>query len=312
MAHRYGPQSAMSEPLAFFRGEMVPASQARLAIYDAGIVMGATVTDMVRTFRQKLFRLDDHLDRFFDSLAAVGFDIGLSRTELHDQLVRLVDHNAGLIEANKDLSLCMFATAGELTRYAGGASACPSPTMCAHTFPLAFELWAAAIQTGAQVVTPDIRQIPAATLDPAIKHRSRLHYYLAGKQAEEIAAGSLPLLLDQDGYVTETVGANILVVIDGTIVSPSAEKTLKGVSLKVVGELASQLAIPMEFRDLTVDAVAAADEVFLASTPYCLLPVTQINGSVIGNGRPGPILGTLIGAWNELVGIDIHQQIIEA
>jgi len=301
----------MIEPLVYLSGQMKPASQAHLAIYDAGVVLGATVTEMTRTFHRRLFRLDDHLDRLFRSLRYVRLDIGMTKQELAAVSQELASHNAALLEEGGELGLIHFVTPGEYSTYAG--SAAPNvrmtPTVCVHTFPLPFALWAERIRSGAHVVTPSIRHVPPQCYDPKMKYRSRMHYYLADKEAQLADPNAIALLLDLDGNVTETSGANFLMVERGTIVSPSLRNTLPGISRATVIELAAKLGIPFVERDLQVYSVINADEAFLASTPYCLMPVTRINGVAIGDGRPGPVLRRLLEAWNELVGLDIYAQI---
>jgi branched-chain amino acid aminotransferase len=138
-----------------------------------------------------------------------------------------------------------------------------------------------------------------------------MHYYLADQEARLVDSDASALLLDLDGNVAETSAANFLIVEDGTIVSPTLRNTLAGVSRATVIELAAQLGIPFEVRDFQpFDAINAA-EAFLASTPYCLMPVTKINGILIGSGRPGPIYQRLIDAWSQLVGLDVLGQIVE-
>jgi branched-subunit amino acid aminotransferase/4-amino-4-deoxychorismate lyase len=304
---------SMPEPNVFLNGRFVPASQAHLAIYDAGVVLGATVTEMVRTFRQRLFRLDEHLDRLARSLRYVRFDMGMSMRELDGIATELVAHNAGLIGPQDDLGLVIFVTAGEYPTYAGsaGASVRTQPTVCAHTFPLPFEMWARKVEQGAHLVTPSIRHVPPQCYDPKMKYRSRMHYYLADQEARLADPEALALLLDLDGNVTETSGANFLIVERGTIVAPTLRNTLPGVSRATAIELAAALGIPFAERDFQVFNVINADEAFLASTPYCLMPATRINGVSIGDGKPGPIIGRLQRAWSELVGVDIVRQIAD-
>lgn len=303
----------MSEPLVFKNDRFVPASQASLAIYDAGIVLGATVTDMTRTFRHKLFRPTDHVDRFFRSLKYMRFDLALSKTEVLAIGEQLIEHNSRLIGADDELGLIHFATPGEYRTYAGSAGgiATSRPTFVMHTFPLPWELWANKVARGAHVVTPSIRHVPPQCIDPKIKYRSRMHYYLADKEATLADPNAVALLLDLDGNVTETSGANILIVENGCIVSPTLRNTLPGVSRQTVIELAAELGIPFVERDIQVFNVMTADEAFLTTTPSCLMPVTKINGTLIADGRPGPIFQNLHDAWSDLVGLDIHQQLLD-
>jgi branched-chain amino acid aminotransferase len=306
-------QSQTREPQVFLNGQMLPASQAHLTVYDAGVVLGATVTELVRTFRKEPFRLDDHLRRLSQSLHFVGFDIGMSMDELGTTVRQLVAHNAQLLRPEDELGVVIFVTAGEYPTYAGGAAGTvrTTPTLCVHTFPLPFELWAEKLLSGIHLVTPSIRHVPPQCYDPKMKCRSRMHYYLADQQARLVDREAAALLLDLDGNVTETGAANFLVVEDGTIVSPSLRNTLPGVSRATVIELAENLGIPFAVRDFQVFDAVNADEAFLASTPYCLMSVTKINGTRVGTGKPGPIYGRLVTAWSELVGLDVVQQIVE-
>jgi branched-subunit amino acid aminotransferase/4-amino-4-deoxychorismate lyase len=191
-----------------------------------------------------------------------------------------------------------------------GREARKTATVCAHTFPLAWELWAKKMREGTHLVTPSIRHVPPQCFDPKMKYRSRMHYYLADQEAQLVDPNASALLLDLDGHVTETSGANFLMVEGGKIVSPTLRNTLPGISRKTVIELAEQLGIDFVERDFQVYNVVNADEAFLASTPFCIMPVTKINGLPIGDGKPGPIFRQLIAAWSQKVGVDIVEQIV--
>ena len=136
-----------------------------------------------------------------------------------------------------------------------------------------------------------------------------MHYYLADRQAAARDPHARALLLDGEGFVTEASTANVLIYRAGEGLSwPPTKKVLPGISLAVVAELAERLGVPGSERDLTSEQVASADEVFLSSTPFCLLPVTRLNGRAIGLGRPGALFGRLMAAWNEMAGLDIIAQ----
>ncbi|MEX0711104.1 MAG: aminotransferase class IV [Pirellulales bacterium] len=302
----------MTEPLVYLNDRLVPASQAHLAVYDAGVVMGATVTEMTRTFHQRPYRLEDHLVRLLASLRYVRLEIGLDRARLAAISQQLVEHNAGLLPEGGELGLIHFVTAGEYPTYAGMAGQPPrsGPTVCIHTFPLPFELWAEKMRSGAHLVTPSIRHVPPQCYDPKIKYRSRMHFYLADHEARLVDPQALALLLDLDGNVTETSGANFMIVQNGAIVCPTLRNTLPGISRSTVIDLAARLGIPFAERDIQVYNVINAQEALLTSTPYCLMPVTRVNGLPIGDGRPGPIFRRLLTAWSRDVGLDIEQQIV--
>src|SRR4051812_1229127 len=234
-----GEGRRVSEPLVYLNGRTVPASAAHLAIYDAGVVLGATVTEMTRTFHQRLWRLDRHLDRLFRALRYTRMDIGLSKAELEGISHELAARNARLLDGAGELGLIQFVTAGEYATYAGlaGRPARTTPTVCVHTFPLPFELWAQKMQSGAHLVTPSVRHVPPQCYDPKMKCRSRMHYYLADQEARLVDPQASALLLDLAGNVTETGGANFLIVERGTVVSPTTVNTLPGISRAMVIEL---------------------------------------------------------------------------
>jgi branched-subunit amino acid aminotransferase/4-amino-4-deoxychorismate lyase len=302
--------SIVSEPLVYFNDQFVPASQASLPIYDAGFVLGATITEQTRTFHHRPYRLDDHLDRFYRALDITRIDIGRSRSELVQIANSLIENNAPLLDRRDELGLIYFATPGEYATYAPGPVR-STPTFCVHTLVLPFELWAAKLQGGAHLITPSIRHVPPQCVDPNMKCRSRMHFYLAEKEARLEDAEASALLLDLDGYIAETNAANFLMVQRETLISPTTRNTLPGISRMMVIELAAELGIVFVERDIQAFEAINAEEAFLSSTPYCLMPVTRINGRTIADGRPGPIYRRLLGAWSRLVGLDIERQITE-
>ena len=300
----------MPEPLAYLNGRISPVSQTSLPISDMGVVMGAAITEMARTFRHECFRLSEHIDRLFRSLKYVGFDVDLTRESLADLVLELLEHNGRLIPPHHDLGVSMFITAGTSALYAGfeGMATHKKPTVCVHTFPLPFELWAEKYTSGQHVVTPSIRHLPPECLDPKIKSRSRMHWYLADEQARLVDPKAIALLLDRQDNITETSTANFFIVRSGKILTPYGRNTLQGISQSVVAELAEQLDVRCEQQDFQTYDVFNADEAFTSSTPYCILPVTRVNQRRIGDGRVGPVYSDLLKLWNRLAGFDIVEQ----
>jgi branched-chain amino acid aminotransferase len=278
-----------------------------------GWCWGATVTEMTRTFRHEPYRLEDHIRRLYRSLRYTRLEIDESPQELTSLSRELIQHNAAALEPEDELGLIHFVTAGEYSVYAGsaGGSAGVKPTVCMHTFPMPWELWSRKLVEGQHLVTPSIRHVPPQCYDPKMKYRSRMHYFLADQEARLVDPEASALLLDLDGNVTETGGANFLMVEDGRIISPTLKNTLPGISRATVRELAGELDISFLERDIQVHSVVNADEAWTATTPYCLAPVTRINGIPIGTGRPGPLYRRLLEAWSERVGVAIETQILE-
>lgn len=303
----------MSEPLVYLNGNSIPASQANIAIYDMGIIQGATVTERLRTFNKEPFQLDAHLERLRQSLHHVRFDIGISSDRLKHTIHELVHYNSKLVHPDDELNLVIFVTAGENSKFAAGSvSSFPSmPTICVHTFRTHFGAWATSMQEGQHLVTPSTRHVPPQCYNPAIKNRSRFHFYMADMEARDSDPEASALLLDIEGNITETSYANFLLFRNGSIISPTLRNILPGVSRKITIELAAELGIPLLEIDLQTSEAIEAEEAFLTSTSFCLMPVTRINGSPIGTGKPGQIYQKLMKAWNRRVGLDIARQIAE-
>ena len=301
----------MKEPVVYLNDAFVPASRAHLNIYDLGIVLGATVTEMTRTFRHAPFRLEEHVRRLLRSCKYAGFELDLDHDGLVECTRRLIESNSGLIGPEQDLGVVHFVTPGENRIYAGsaGGSARVEPTLCIHSFPLPFSVWRPYFRLGAHVVTPSIRHVPPQCVDPKTKNRSRLHYWLADRQTQSVDPAATSLLLDLDGNLTECSGANFVLVEDDTIFTPTSRNILEGVSLVTLREMAPELGLGWVEKDLQPYDAVNADEAWLTSTPYCLAPCTRINDTPIGNGRPGPMFGRAMETWSRRVGMDILAQI---
>lgn len=304
----------MTEPIVYLNGKFLPASQAKINIYDLGIVLGATLTELTRTFRHKLFRIEDHVDRLYRSTKYAGIELPLSPAEMLAKTIELVETNCRLLKPDEDIAVVHFVTPGENRIYAGSAaSAGPlTPTVCIHSFPLPFSAWRHLFTEGAHVVTPAIRHVPPQCVDPKTKNRSRLHWFLADQQSHAVDPKAISLLLDLDGNITECSGSNFVIVKGWTIFSPTSRNILWGISLTTVCELATDLKLEFVEKDLQPYDVINADEAWLTTTPYCLAPCTRINGIPIGNGKPGLTFHKMIAAWSKRVGVDIEQQIMNS
>ena len=304
-----------TEPFVYIHGDFVPASQAKLAIYDAGIVLGATLTDMTRTFGHKPFRLDDHVARFYRSCKYARITPKISAKQTLEVTRQLIERNVALIEESSELGVVHFITPGEFKIYAGAAGMPGDldPTYCIHSFPLPLQFWKHYYTNGVHVVTPSIRHIPPQCTDPKIKCRSRMHWWLADGETHLVDPKAVSLILDLDGNITETAGSNFGIILNGTVISPPRRNILWGISITTVAELCDQLDIAFIERDIQVHDVINADEAFLSSTPYCLAPVTRINGLSIGSASTKtPVLEKLMAAWSDRVGLDFRRQILDA
>ena len=291
----------MNAAWAYQNGAWIPYESLHIAVDDVGFLLGATVTERLRTFRGQVFRLDAHLARMRHSLEIVGLDADRIVAELAQAVPEFLSRNVKQIDDDDDWSIAAFATPGIAGR--------GEPTVCVHGNSLPFHQWATRYETGLSIVISDVRQVPANCWPPALKCRSRMHYYLADRRAAELHPGARAVLLDQHGFVGEATTANVVIYRAGEgLVSPPADHILSGVSLGVVRELADKLGLPFLTRPFLADELRSADEAMLASTSICVQPIVACDGKPIGAGKPGPAYGRLLSAWNDLVGLDVAEQ----
>ncbi len=303
----------MDGPIAYWNGKLIPADEARVPVYDAGFVQGVTVAEQLRTFGGQLFELRKHLDRLQRSLGIIGLESAVDIEPLAEVAQHVARHNGQFLTEGDDLGLCLFVTPGP---YSPMAAVLPdsqlAPSVCMHTYPIPFHLFARMYQTGQSLITTSIRQVSVNCWAPELKCRSRMHYYLADKEARSVQPDARALLLDPDGFVAEASTANIVAYSESTgLVSPPKEKILPGISIAVTADLAQAMGVSIEYQDLTVDDLLAADELMLCSTSVCVLPVVSVNRTPIGSGCPGPFFARLLSAWSTRTGLDIQQQAIE-
>ncbi|MEC7884932.1 MAG: aminotransferase class IV [Chloroflexota bacterium] len=284
-------------------GQFVDRDKAQVSIHDRGFRLGDVVFDTSRTFNGQIFRLRDHLERFYRSLKYVRINPGMSIDEMEVATLEVVKKNEALRESLKDDYMISQIVSGGISQRING------PTVVIMIDPLGSPRWAPAYKDGASVVISKTRSYSSQSLDPKVKHYSRLNFVLAELEATDVDPGSLPLLLDLDGNVSESTGANFFIVSDKRLLVPKTESTLQGVSRLTITELAKSLSIPVIETNIQPYDVYTADEAFLCSTPYCILPVGKVDGRQIGDAVPGDITNQLLAAWSEKVGLDIVDQL---
>ncbi len=303
----------MHEPIAYLKGQFVPASQCCLPVHDLGIVLGAAVTDFLRTFHQRPYRMEDHLRRFYRSCNYARIEPPVDIDESRAISEKLLAEN-GRLAPGGELGLVYYMTAGVNALYAGAAGMPDKlqPSYIQHTFPLRFELWQDSFLNGVHCVTPARRHWPPQCLSSGIKHRNRLHMWIGEQEVHDTDPRAVPLFLDIHGNITETGGSNFVIYRDGHVVSPRRDNILWGVSLTVLEEILAQMGVPFLEADVQTVDVVGAEEAWMPTTPYCLAPVVRINGQAIGDGRPGPMWRRVLDHWSHLVGKDIYRETAEA
>ena len=301
----------MRKSWAFLNGRMIPADELTIPAYDAGFVLGATVSEQLRTFGGRLFKLTEHLSRLRRGLEIAAIDPGCTVEEFAAWAEELVAANHKLLDPADDLGLSLFVTPGPYGTFAP-PNVPRRATIGMSTYPLPFRNWAQKYDGGERLATSKVRQVPAESWPREMKCRSRMHYYLADQEVSRRIPGTRALLLDERGYVNETSTANVVGLTKfGTLWTPLREGILPGISQATLHELAYQVLAMREFSSGQSQPAKLADEfgeLMLTSTPFCVLPVVALDDLPIGDGKPGPTYRKLLAAWSEEVGIDIAAQ----
>ena len=307
----------MSTPIAFLNGRFVPQAEATLSFHDAGFVFGATITDFCRTFNQQLFRWKDHLTRFRHDCEA-SFIALPSDESLSDTASQLIAHNSTLIEPHEELALITFATPGPIGYYLGqpGGAGDSESTIGMHTFPLPLRRYQGLFHDGASLVVVGFQPVASGSVvDPRVKHRSRMLWWLAEqhlKQRPNYERGQLALLLDgPDGNVLETSFANVLFVVDGVLISPPSSDILDGIGLRIIKEIALNLRISMTERRLPIrEVLSCASEGMLTGTAFGIAGVREVEGRAFT--WPGPLTLQLMAEFADRANCDVSHQILSS
>ena len=294
----------MADYEAYFNGDWVPWSQVKIDPMDRGFLVGDVIFDVARTYNGKSFRMKEHINRLYRSLKYVRIDPGLSSDEMTDISEEAVRRNEHLREDVGDFSIWQFVTRGP-GRWTATAG---PPAVCVKVSAIDFGRIARYYEEGAHGVITRTRSYSAESLDPKIKHFSRMNFNMAELEAHDAEPGAWPILTDRNGNITEGSGYNVFLVSGGAIKTAGDTSILQGVSRGVVFDLAKQLEIPLIEDDLQPYDLYTADEAFFSGTSQGVLPVTAVDQRELGDGKPGPITQQLMAALSETVGVDIVDQ----
>ena len=292
-----------SERVAYVNGHLVPESEAVVSIRDRGFLQGDAVFDTTRTFGGRIFRLDEHLDRFFNSLKYMRIDPGLTKDDFARLTMEVLQANMPLLDDDDDYWVTQRVTRG--VRVDGE----DRPSVIIECVPLPFKARARYYRDGLPVVVPSVRRTPPESQSP----RAKVHNYVNLVQAElEVTSqnpDAWPILLDTNGNLAEGPGSNIFIVKDGAVMTPKEQFVLAGISRRVTIELAQELGIEVHETDIDLFDAYTADEAFVTSTSFCICPVSSFNGSTVADGAvPGPVTDRLTRAYSGMVDLDVAAQ----
>ncbi len=279
--------------LIYLDGELVERDQAKISVYDHGLLYGDGVFEGIRAYNGRVFRLDEHLERLERSARAIMLDIPLSREELAEATVRTCRAN----EVHDGyIRLVVTRGVGDLGL---DPRKCPTPSIFIIAANVQFypeELY----EAGLPLITVSTRRNSPACLDPGVKSLNYLNNIL-GKIECILANVEEGIMLTNAGMVSECTGDNIFVRLGDELLTPPAEAGIvDGITRAALIELARDEGIAVAERLFPITDVHAADECFLTGTAAELVPVVMVDGRTIGDGKPGPMTKRLLKRFREL------------
>jgi branched-chain amino acid aminotransferase len=300
--------------MVYFNGQLVPENEARVSIYDSALMFGDMVFEMTRSFNKKQFKLREHIDRLYVGLKILRIPLKMTPEEMEKACYETIEANDPLFSDDDEHRLLIDVSRGVLGIYQDIEGIHKGPNVIIADFPLRWTVpgMGKLFDTGINAVITSQRAIPAHLLDPKIKNRSRIHYLMANIEASQLEGdNNWALLLDPDGFIAEGTGDNFFIVKDGVVITPEGRNILRGISRGyIIEELCPKLGILAIEKNIDPYDVYTADEAFMTGTPFCMLPVTSLNGCDIGDGKVGKFFSNLLAAWSKEVGVDIKKQIL--
>ena len=281
------------EPKVYINGKLYPKDEAKISVFDHGLLYGDGVFEGIRCYNGNIFKLSEHIDRLYDSAKAISMEIQLARNELKDAVINTLKANN-----LKDSYIRLIVTRG-----VGRLGL--NPFICAESQVIIItdfiqlyskELYEKGLDA---IIVPTIRNHSDA-LNPNVKSLNYLNNILA--KIECINAGATEgIMLNKDGYVAEGTGDNIFIVKDNEIVTPpTTAGILIGITRNVVIELANEAGMTVKEEQLTRDDLYNADECFLTGTAAEIIPVVNLDGRKIASGKPGKVTLGLLKKYQEL------------
>lgn len=273
-------------------GQLVDESEAKVSVFDHGLLYGDGVFEGIRMYHNRIFKLEEHIERLYWSAKAILLEIPMTPAELTQACVETCKAN-GL----RDGYIRLLVTRGKGT-LGLDPRRCPKPSVIiiAATIQLYPEKY---YDEGLTIVTVPTTRNLVNSVNPAIKSLNYLNNILARIEANN-AGVEEAILLNTDGFVAECTGDNVFIVHKGRLLTPPLSAgALYGITRGTVLDCARELGIPWAEPQLTRYDVYIADEMFLTGTAAEMVPVVKVDGRVIGNGKPGPVTLQLMKAFRE-------------
>ncbi len=289
----------------FFNGEIKDESEAKISVYDSAMLFGDTCFEMLRTFKGVQFKLDEHIDRLFVGLKILKIDIPYTKEDIKNQILALQK-----LHDFDEHRIMIDVTRGLLSIYED-VDVNKGCNVIITDFPLHWTVagMSKLFDIGINAVIPSQRSIPSRYLDPKIKNRSRIHYLKANLEVSEYEGeNNWALLTDDNGFITEGTGDNFFIIKGETLYTPEGRNILRGISRDYVMWLCARMGYHCFETNLEPYDVYNADGAMICATPFCMLPVTKLNGLDIGDGKPHKLFNEILDNWSAEVGVNIKKQ----
>jgi branched-chain amino acid aminotransferase len=283
------------ELLVYIDGNFYPKSEAKISVYDHGLLYGDGVFEGIRAYEGIVFKLDEHLDRLYHSAHTIALDIPLSKEKMKRAVLDTLKKNN---LRNAYIRLVVTRGVGDLGL---DPRKCSKPTVVIITEPLIQLHSEEKKKTGVTAIISWVKRDPVDATTHEIKSLNYLNSILAKIEAN-IAGVDEAICLDKRGFVCEGAAENIFIVKNGEIATPPiCTGALAGITRGVVIKLARRLGYSVTERNITPNELFNADEVFFTGTAAEIIPVREINKRLIGDGKPGPITQRLMKEFSKLI-----------
>src|SRR5581483_2540633 len=277
----------------YIDGAFYAEADAKISVFDHGLLYGDGVFEGIRFYNGRVFKLEEHLDRLWDSGRAIALTMPLSKEKMTEALLETIRQNE-----LRDGYVRLL-----VTRWIGNLGLSPDRCKRASVIIIAAnialypeELY----RNGLDVVTCATRRVSPAALSPAIKSLNYLNNILAKIEANQAGAGE-GLMLNEQGHVAECTGDNIFVLKRGHLITPPISAGgLRGITREVVFQIAGEFGIKVTEPEMTRYDIYTADECFLTGTAAEIIPVVKLDQRPIGDGKPGPVTARFIARFREL------------
>src|SRR5881628_129215 len=283
------------ENVVYVDGKFLPQSQAKVTVFDHGLLYGDGVFEGIRAYNRRVFRLERHMERLYHSAKAIDLKIPHSPEEFVEIVLDTCRRN-NIVDGY--IRPIVTRGPGDLGLDPRKCTQGPSVIVIANPGIALYPK--EKYDQGLRLVTSSYRRVPPQSLSPSIKSLNYLNQILARIEANQYGADEA-LLLDVQGYVSEASADNFFIVQNHSVITPPTSTNLPGVTRETAMELAEKLGVRTVEKPFTLYDVWASNEAFITGTAAEIGPVVEVDGRMIGDGKPGKITKQLMKAFRDLV-----------